>query len=404
MRTPTIHIRPGHPDFLDLDWTAPIGVWDGGRLVDMPTGIHRHPVVFVAYNEGVYAIKELPLPVARHEFEALRTLEERTTRTARAVGLIERGWWDDHDEGAGVVITQFAEYAFPYRELVSGAGFGRHRGRLLDAFAGLLVELHLAGAYWGDCSLSNILYRWDGASIETVMVDAETAELHEVLSTGQRRQDLAIMEENVAGEMADIAAAHGFDLDSADLALGAEITERYAALWKELRADPVIAQNESYLIRERIARMNDLGFSVEDVELIPVDGGNKVRMQLTVGGRTYHSERLRSLIGVEASENQARFILSDLTYHEHKFGGDSPTGKAVAAMRWRATVLEPILATISSELPQDDPLQRYTDFLNHRYRLATKRGQDIPNDEAYADWRSASYPGHAPESAETGGS
>ena len=42
-----------------------------------------------------------------------------------------------------------------------------------NAFAGLLVELHLAGLYWGDCSLSNILWRRDAGAMMAYLVDAE---------------------------------------------------------------------------------------------------------------------------------------------------------------------------------------------------------------------------------------
>lgn len=401
MSTPTIHLRPGSPDFLDLDWELPIDEWHGARVVDMPTGIHRHPVRFVAYDEGIYAVKELPLRLARHESEVLRTLAERTTRTVRVAGLVERSWLPPDVEGAGVIITRYLEYAFPYRELVTGGGFGKRRVQLLDAFAGLLVELHLSGCFWGDTSLSNVLLRWDGANLESLMVDAETTQLYDELSDGQRREDLEIMEMNVAGEMADIAASRGFDLDRADLSLGGDIADRYNGLWHELNEELVIGPDQSFLIRERLSRLNDLGFSVEDIELEPTDQGDRVRMKVTVGGRTFQSEQLRMKTGIDASENQARLILSDLAYHEHKFGGDSRTGKAVAAMKWRATVFEPIIVQIAELLPGSDPIQKYTDFLNHRYQLAHERNEDVTNEEAFESWVAADFPGHLPAEGDT---
>ncbi len=161
MVTPHLAIRPGHPDFLDLPWDIEVDRWETPRLVTMPTGIHRHPVVFVAYDEGIYAIKELPLAIARSEYEVLRALGEMTRRTAVVVGHVERGWLDPTTEQAGAVITRYVEHSFPYRHLVSGPGFGGRRRQMLDAVAGLIVELHIAGLYRGDCSLSNLLYRWD---------------------------------------------------------------------------------------------------------------------------------------------------------------------------------------------------------------------------------------------------
>jgi len=57
---------------------------------------------------------------------------------------------------------------------------------------------------WGDCSLSNTLFRRDAGELQAYMVDAETSEQHEKLSDGQRAMDLGILEENVAGDLADL--------------------------------------------------------------------------------------------------------------------------------------------------------------------------------------------------------
>lgn len=391
-RTPYIHTRSEDPDFIDLDWGSPILDWTTDRLVDMPAGIHRHAVVFVAYREGVYAIKELPGDLARHEFDMLRAMEEVTRQSARAVGYVERPWVEPDEEWAAAVITRYVAHAFPYRHLVSGIGFGHRRDALLDAFAGLLVELHLAGFYWGDCSLSNVLYRWDASSIEAVMIDAETSRIYDTLSTGQRVEDLAIMEMNVAGEMADIAAERGASLDEADLDLGADISTRYHSLWTELTTALVVGAGDHFRIRQRIDRLHSLGFAVEDIDLLPVDAGINVKMRVKVGGRQYHSEKLRQITGIDISENQARTILSDLTYHESKFGHTSATGKAVAAIRWRASVFEPLVLKIAELLPDHDPYQAYCDYLAFRLAMATKREEDVTNEEAFAAWEKEGFP------------
>jgi len=397
MSTPTLQIRSGHPDFLDLPWELPINEWANERLVTMPTGIHRHPVRFVAYEEGVYAIKELSRRTAETEYRVLRALEDRSNRTAEAAGLVERGWLDPHDEGAGVLITKYVDHAFPYRRLVSGAGFGSRRRHMSDALAGLFVELHMAGCYWGDCSLSNVLYRFDAGQIEAIMIDGETSELHDSLSEGQRAQDIEIMMENVAGEMSDVAAENGEDIDSADIGLGVDIANRYEALWAELTEELVITRNDVYRIRKRIARINELGFSVEDIDITPAGDGNHVRMITNLGGRTYNSDALRERTGIEASENQARLILSDLNYHLAKQGDITATGKAVGTFKWLSQYYEPLTARISREWGGEDPVQGYCDYLNHRVELASQRQRDVDSFEAYDDWVDSGYPGFDPE-------
>lgn len=395
MSTPYLHVRPGHPDFLDLDWDTPINDWDGPHLVDLPAGVHRHPVRFLAYPEGLYAIKELPLRLAIHEFDMLRALATRVRNVADAVAVAERRWLDPHTEGAGVVMTEYVQFAFPYRELITAGGFGARRSQMLDAFAGLLVELHLAGCFWGDCSLSNVLYRYDAATIEAVMIDAETVRLYDRLTDGQRAEDIDIMILNVAGGMADIAASQGVELDDADLSLGDDIAARYEALWAELNDQIVVGPEERYRIRERVERLNELGFEVDDFTLVPAgDGGSLLQMQVAVGGRNYHATRLRELTRIEASENQARQILSDLQYYEATHPVRSATGKAVAAIQWRVEVFEPIMSRIAEALgPEPDPVQGYADFLHFRFNLSAAQGRDVPSPEAFELWLVSGKPG-----------
>lgn len=393
MSLPNLLIHPGHPDFLDLPWDESVSDWEHDRIVEMPAGVHRHPVVFVAYDEGVYVVKELPHHFAQNEYSVLTELENRTYRSAPPVGLVHRGWVDDSEEHSAAVITQYVTHTFPYRRLIAGIGFGKRRARLLDSVAGLLVELHLAGCYWGDCSLSNLLYRYDGGAIEAVMIDAETSYLRETLSDGQRFEDLEVMKMNLAGEMADIAAEKGVGIDQADLSLGEDVEETYLALWEELNADLIITRDEGFRIRERIARLNDLGFSVDDVELDPTDEGNLVQMRVHVGNRKFNSDRLRQLTGLAAKENQARLLLGDLSYFLAKNGYASDAHRAVGVFAWLSGVYEPIVSQIRTVWPGDDPVQGYCDFLNHRMRMATERGFDVENDEALSSWMESGFPG-----------
>ncbi len=398
MSIPTLSTRPGHPDFLDLPWEKSVAEWDGDRVVDLPTGVHRHEIAFVSYEEGLYAIKELPRHLAHHEYDSLRALQERVRPIAPAVGVVERSWVSPDEEWSAAVITEFVPFTFTYRELIHNGGFDVRRGQLLDAFAGLLVELHLAGCFWGDCSLSNVLYRYDAGAIEAWMIDAETTELRESLSDGQRYHDLDIMEVNVAGGMADIAMSQGRDLDHADLEFGTDVIARYERLWSELVVDPVIGPGERHLIRARIQRLNELGFEVGDVSLIPDDsGGERVRMHVQVGGRNYHSSRLRRLTRIDAAENQARQILSDLHYHRAREPFRSAPTKDLSAMMWRVQVFEPLMERIRQDVKDVEPVQAYTDFLHHRFNMSSAQGRDVPSAEAYVHWAAEGYPGYTLE-------
>jgi hypothetical protein len=389
-------VRSGHPNFLDLPWERPLADWEHPRRLDLPKGISRHEVQFFGYDDGIYAVKELPRHLGRHEYAVLRQLEDLGAPSVRPVGLVERPWLDPHDEAAAAVVTRYVEYAFSYRELLSGWGFGERRNQMLDALAGLLVELHLLGCHWGDCSLSNVLYRYDAGAVDMTMVDAETARLHPSLSNGQREDDLQLMVENVAGGMADLAAEQGIELELADLFLGEDVAARYRALWREVTTETAIGRDEQYRITQHIGRLNELGFEIDDLVLTPQAEGSRLRMHLKVASRNFHSHRLRELTGIDAAENQARQILSDLRYYEATVGRAAPSGKRLAPIRWRVEVFEPMLARLRA-LPDRatlDPVQAYTDLLHHRYLLSAEAGRDIPNEEAFSRWVEAGQPGY----------
>src|SRR5437879_96828 len=191
-----IHVREGHPDFIDLPWHLPLAEWANAseRVVEMERGLSRHQVVFVEYGSGLYALKELPPALAEREYGLLRGMEDRRLPAVTAAGharaAVKGGEGDgeggDGGEGEnGILITRFLDASLPYRTLFMNKGLERYRERLLDAMAGLLVRLHLAGFYWGDCSLSNTLFRRDAGELQAYAVDFETSEQHEKLSDGQ---------------------------------------------------------------------------------------------------------------------------------------------------------------------------------------------------------------------------
>ena len=169
-------------------------------------------------------------------------------------------------------ITEYLAYSIQYRRLLMRfpLGPGPYRDRLLDAMASLLVDLHRAGVYWGDCSLANTLFRRDGDKIQAYLVDAETSEIHPALSDGQRAYDLDILVENVAFGLADLGAMQGRD-DAFDDAVDAAETvrSRYTAVWDELHLEPELAPGDRHAIRARIRRLNDLGFAVDEISLEP---------------------------------------------------------------------------------------------------------------------------------------
>jgi hypothetical protein len=371
---------------LQLDWAKPLARWKSPFLVARPAGISRHLVRFVEIAGVTYALKELPLLPARRDYEVLRLLEERGASAVRPVGLAIRPEGDPAAEAAAILVTRFADAAVPYRHVFASGDPRLVRTRLVDALAGLLVELHLYGCFWGDCSLSNVLYRQDGATLETILVDAETATIRPFLSDGGRTEDIEIMVENVGAEMADLGASEGRPLEEADFELGREVAASYSALWQEVAGRESVPDDQRYRIADRVRRLNDLGFEVDEIELEPHPSHQHVHLKVRVGDRNWHANRLRELTGLATSENQARLLLSDLQYWEMLLGPALPGDRALRAARWRMEVYAPWVARLAERFPGSDPVQGYCDLLTHRYYLSVAAGRDVGTDVAFDDW------------------
>lgn len=393
--SPSLTVRTGHPDFLDLDWSTSITDWTTARVVDLPKGISRHEVRFVAYDQGIYAVKELPTGAARNDYAVLRALERVDAPAVIPVALIEDRHADPSHEQSAALITKYVDYSFSYRELLEGQGFGRRRRQMLGAFAGLLVDLHLSGCFWGDCSLSNVLYRYDAMAIEATMVDAETAAIRPALSDGQRHEDLLIMEANIQGGMCDIAASQGLSIDAADSSLGPEISAWYTWLWDQATAVLEIRSDERFRIADHVSHLNNLGFAVDELDLDTVAGSDVVRVRPLVTARNLRRVRLRDMTGIGASEAQATEILADLERFARHRGLTDPMSAPLAAVLWRVERFEPALARIRDLDLLGDPVQSFCDYLNHR----TTTGDDGNDESAFQRWIEAGRPGHEPDAA-----
>ncbi|HEY6014886.1 MAG TPA: DUF4032 domain-containing protein, partial [Candidatus Limnocylindrales bacterium] len=246
---------------IELPWELPLAAWPASSLNfrDLPVGPSRHLVRFLVVDGLTFALKEEPLEVATDEFDVLRHLEDAGLPAVLAVGLAAVP-----ERDSAILITEYLAYSIQYRRLLMRfpLGPGPYRDRLLDAMASLLVDLHRAGVYWGDCSLANTLFRRDGDKIQAYLVDAETSEIHPALSDGQRAYDLDILVENVAFGLADLAAMQDRPEGFEDAVAAAEtVRTRYCAVWEELHLEPELSPGDRHAIRARIRRLNELGFA-----------------------------------------------------------------------------------------------------------------------------------------------
>jgi hypothetical protein len=322
-------------------------------------------------------------------------MERAGLPAVRAVGIAER-----EDEGTGTLVTEYLRHSLQYRRLLMRVPLepGGYRDRLLDAMAGLLVDLHRAGVYWGDCSLANTLFRRDGDTFAAHLVDAETSEVYPALSAGQRAYDLDVLVENVAFGLADLAALQGRPETMEEQIEAAEaVRTRYTMLWDELFRQVEIQAGDRYAIQAHVRRLNDLGFAVGEIELEPGPAG-RVRLRAAVTRRDFHSRELQRRTGLVALEGQARLLLNDLREYRCwlEYFERRRIASADAAERWRADVLDPTLARLAPAIgPTRDALQAYCDLLEHKWLLSELRREDVGLDAALASYLAAGAP--APE-------
>jgi hypothetical protein len=380
-------VRPGNPDFLDLPWRQPLAEWESERFVEVTRGIHRHVVRFVRYGESLYALKALPPRIARHEYRLLRELADAVVPVVEAVGVVTRSPAAGGLEPEAVLITRHLDFSLPYRSLFSGPVVADLRNSLLDALAELLVRIHLTGFFWGDCSLSNTLFRRDAGTLSAYLVDAETGELYPQLSTGQRVHDLQIAEENVAGELLDLeAAAVGLPSGLDPIETAAEVPRRYESLWSELTREDVFGPDETYRIEERLRRLNQLGFDVEEVRLVEDAGGRSLRLNPQVVESGHHRRRLHTLTGLDVQENQARRLLNDLATYRAT-GDRAEIPESVVAYRWLTECFEPSIATVPLDLRgKRDPAELFHEILEHRWFLSEAARADVGMPAAVASY------------------
>jgi len=362
------------PALLDLPWGVPLEEWPADHLVALPQGISRHIVRFVKLNDTVYALKETRERIAEKEYDLLRALERIDFPAVEAVATVTDRVDADGEPLETVLITRHLQFSLPYRALFSHVLRPETLNRLLDALVALVVRMHLTGFSWGDCSLSNTLFRRDAGAFAAYLVDAETGNLYPKLSEGQRSEDIEILRLNIFGECLDLQAAELLHESIDPEAVVDDIVARYDRLWHEITYEQEVAQSDArHRIERRIRRLNELGFDVAEVALSTVDGGYRVRPKVVDAG--YHTRRLLRLTGLDAEENQARQLLNDLDAYRAE---SDLTDEQQAAHRWLTEVFEPVVRAVPASMRRKlEPQEIFTQIIQHKWLLSEKAGRDV---------------------------
>ena len=390
------------PALLDLPWSTPLEDWPQDILAALPRGISRHVVRFAHLSGGIVAVKEIKADIARGEYRLLRSLRRLDLPCVEPIAVVSGRTDADGQPLDSCLVTRHLQFSLPYRVV-----FSQHLRedtviRLTDALAVLLARLHLAGFFWGDVSLSNTLFRRDAGAFSAYLVDAETGELHDSLSDGQREHDLDLAQVNIAGELMDLAAGGFLPADVEPIEVSHGIIERYRGLWAELTGDEWFEAGERWRVDERIRRLNALGFDVDELAITTDLDGTHVRIEPKVVDAGHHSRRLIRLTGLDVEENQARRLLNDLDSYAASTDQQGED-ESLVAHDWLSRIYEPAVRAIPAQLRAKlEPAEIFHEVLEHRWYMAERAGHDFPIEEAIAEYLRDVLPGKPDEQSVLG--
>jgi hypothetical protein len=396
-----LQITAARPDpaLLDLPWSVPLEEWPEQTLAALPRGISRHVVRFVKLSGRVIAVKEIRADLAEREYHLLRLLRRLDQPSVEAFGVISGRTTEDGQPLDACLLTRHLQFSLPYRALYSQNLRPDTAQRLIDALAVLLVRLHLTGFWWGDVSLSNTLFRRDAGAFAAYLVDAETGELRDNLSDGQREHDLDIARVNIAGELMDLAAGGYLEEATDPIETSDLIVSRYRSLWRELTELERFEQGDRWRVDERIRRLNSLGFDVDELAISTDIGGRQIQIQPKVVDAGHHSRRLLRLTGLDVEENQARRLLNDLDAYRASQDRQNEDEELVAH-DWLSHVYEPITRTVPRGLARKlEPAELFHEVLEHRWYMSEQAGRDVPIEQAITDYVATVLPGKPDEAA-----
>ena len=377
-------ILSAKPDsrLIPLPWELPLAQWPTDLLVALPRGISRHVVRFIKVGNDVYAAKEVIETAAVHEYRMLQELAHEDTPAVEPLAVITNRRGESGEPLDPVLITRHLDFSLPYRSLFSQGVRPDTVNRLLDAMVVLLARLHLIGFLWLDVSLSNILFRRDAGEFAAYLVDAETAEVHDSLTNGQREHDLQIAITNLFGEFSDLQAGQLLDESLDPLALVDTITSRYRDLWAELTGVEEFPGTELDRIESRVRRLNALGFDVAELDISTSADGSRVRIQPKVVDAGHHTRRLLRLTGLDVEENQARRLLNDLDTYRFRTNQQS-VDEALVAHQWLTQCFEPVTLAVPAHLRgKRDSAQIFHEVLDYRWYASQRENREVPLLEA----------------------
>lgn len=153
--------------------------------------------------------------------------------------------------------------------------------------------------------------------------------------------------------------------------------------------------DEWYRVEQRIARLNDLGFDVDELDVRTES--DRVRIQPKVVEAGHHRRELRELTGLVAEDSQARKLLNDLAaFTAH--GGYEDQDREAVARRWLANVYTPIVDLLPPEMRRTISAPEYFhEVMEHRWALSDAAGHEVDIHDSARDYVANVLPHRPPD-------
>jgi hypothetical protein len=164
------------------------------------------------------------------------------------------------------------------------------------------------------------------------------------------------------------------------------LQRRYDELWGELTGQEEFSTEEMWRIGQRIERLNELGFDVEELDIVTDLDGDRVRIQPRVVELGHHRRELQGLTGLDVEDAQARRLLNDLaSYTAHHDLGREDRG--IVASRWLTEIYEPVTSMVPAHLRgRLEAAEFFHEVLEHRWYLSERAGHEVDIFETAQDY------------------
>ena len=345
----------------NLPWHLPLEKWKrpSVRFIEIRSGLSRHVVRFVERKGMRFAIKETSFESAVREYDQYLRLRALGIPTLEPLGVVRRSEGiatvptiagrQYHEQCTGYLITAVMEHVVPDSFLFRRGFSTANRRRIWDAIIRLFVEMHLNGVYWGDASLANMLILFGNEHVPglgqrthltAVLADAETVELHPVISPSLRNADVGFFLESMQWTEADLRASG-------------------------VVRDPVMTRDDLQYVLQEYTRRIAVEQEMRSFELVTLIDVDRLLGNFDVAG--YGALLLRHI-------------------HEHKWFVSERLGKEIsledAAGDWYREVFKPVCRLFKEYglpdfFPEKTAASLYVEIMEHKYFMSQHEGRDV---------------------------